>query len=221
MISNQGDSGCRNHPTWVHIARAHASGIAAKLRRRGAKLLPAAAVSALLALSALSWSGGAAVAAPPEPYSRLLPLELRAPATGAAGRALEGFTVRLQNPGAEAPNSRLRLIIHETNHGHDHARPALNPDNVKVEVLEGGAWTPVLLGVTDGGVIGAIGSEGVAQHQERHKRGGFPIREGAAKRWPLRVTFDVPGSYTLVVAVSPDNGSRHLAQPAHSSIEVR
>ncbi|MEQ1805694.1 MAG: hypothetical protein ABL900_09980 [Burkholderiaceae bacterium] len=153
-----------------------------------------------------------------EPYERLLPLELSAPATARTGQPLVGISVRLQNPGAQAPNARLRLIIHEKERRP--VRRDLNPDNVKVEVQEGGLWKPVALEATDGGVMGAIGSEVVAKHQERHKRGGFAINEGFNKRWPLRVTFGVAGSYTLVVAVSPDNGSRHLAQPAYSNIEV-
>jgi hypothetical protein len=130
-----------------------------------------------------------------------------------------GISVRLHNPGAEAPNARLRLVIHDTERRPD--RRGLSPDNVKVEVQEGGRWKPVLLAPIDGGVMGAIGTETVAQHQERHQRGGFAISEGFDKRWPLRVTFGLAGSYTLVVAVSPDNGSRHLAQPAHSNIEVQ
>jgi hypothetical protein len=163
-----------------------------------------------------------AMANPREPYERLLPLELSAPATARAGEPLVGISVRLQNPGAEAPSSRLRVIIHEKDQGPG-GHHELNPDNVKVEVLEGGLWKPVLLGITDGGVMGAIGSEGLAQaqHRERHERGGFAVGGGFNKKWPLRVTFGLRGTYTLLVAVSPDNGSRHLAQPAHSTIEVQ
>lgn len=164
--------------------------------------------------------GGVALANPPESPGRMLPLELSAPPTARAGQPLVGISVRLQNPGAEAPDARLRLIIHEKDRGRDGHRD-LNPDNVRVEVLEGGTWKPVLLGVMDGSVMGAIGAESEALHGERHKRGGFQIREGFNRRWPLRVTFDAPGTYTLVVAVSPNNGSRHLAQPAHSTIEVQ
>jgi hypothetical protein len=182
----------------------------------------AAAVIALVGLSCGAWGQQSTIADRQELQSRaLLPLELSAPAKARAGQPLVGISVRLQNPGAEAPNSRLRLIIHEKDHGAGHHE--LNPDNVKVEVLEGGLWKPVLLGITDGGVMGAIGGEGVAQaqHRERHKRGGFAIGGGFNKRWPLRVTFGVRGTYTLLVAVSPDNGSRHLAEPAHSNIEVQ
>ncbi len=168
------------------------------------------------------WGVQSANANPRDPYERLLPLELSAPARARAGQPLVGISVRLHNPGADAPNSRLRLIIHEKEDGAG-GHHELNPDNVKVEVLEGGLWKPVLLGITDGGVMGAIGGEAVAQaqHRERHKRGGFEIGAGFNKRWPLRVTFGLPGTYTLLVAISPDNGSRHLAQPAHSTIEVQ
>ena len=190
----------------------------------GPRLMASVAVIvlALVGGDSSEWGVQSANANPREQYERLLPLELSAPATARAGQPLVGISVRLHNPGAEAPNSRLRLIIHEKDHGPG-GHHELNPDNVKVEVLEGGLWKPVLLGITDGGVMGAIGSEEVAQaqHRERHKRGGFAIREGFNKRWPLRVTFGLPGTYTLLVAVSPDNGSRHLAQPAHSNIEVQ
>jgi hypothetical protein len=161
------------------------------------------------------------MANPPEPAERLLPLELSAPAIGQAGLPIAGIRVRLNNPGREAPSSRLRLIIHETDHRHDPARRELNPDNVKVEVREGAVWKPVLLEVMDGSVMGAIGNEGGADHRERHKRGGFEIKEKFDKSWPLRVTFSLPGTYTLVVSVTPDNGSRHIAQPAHTNIEVQ
>jgi hypothetical protein len=75
--------------------------------------------------------------------------------------------------------------------------------------------------MVEGGVMGAIGTEGVAVHEERHRRGGFAIPAGLNKTWQLRVTFDEPGTYTLVSAISPNNGSRHLAEPAHSIIEVK
>ncbi len=184
--------------------------------RRAASL----AAIAMGLVGAAGIDAGVALANPPERAARLLPLELNAPPTARAGQPLAGISVRLHNPGAEAPDARLRLIIHEKDRGRDGHRD-LNPDTVRVEVLESGTWKPVLLGVMDGSVMGAIGGDSAALHGERHKRGGFQIREGFNRRWPLRVTFDVPGTYTLVVAVSPDNGSRHLAQPAHSTIEVQ
>lgn len=161
-----------------------------------------------------------AKAVPPEPAPRLLDLQLMAPPAAQAGVPLVGVSVSLLNPGTEAPNARLRLIIHDKDHRHAGGLRELNPDNVKVEVQEGKAWKPVVLGIVEGGVMGAIGTEGVAAHRERHRRGGFAIPAGLNKTWQLRVTFGLPGTYTLVSSVSPDNGSRHLAQPAYSTIEV-
>ncbi len=159
--------------------------------------------------------------APFQPYPRLLPLQLVTPPTAQAGVPLIGVNVSLKNPGAPAPNARLRLIIHETNHSHAAGQHALSPDNVKVEVLESGVWKPVNLGMVARGVLGVIGPEGVTAHRERYHRGGFAIPTGMNKTWQLRVTFGLPGTYSLVTAVSPDNGSTHLAQPAHSIIEVQ
>jgi hypothetical protein len=151
----------------------------------------------------------------------MLPLQLIAPTTAQAGRPLVGVSVSLLNPGFDAPNARLRLIIHDKDYRHAGGHRELSPDNVKVEVQEEGSWKPVTLGMVGGGVMGAIGTEGVAAHQERHRRGGFAIPAGLNKTWQLRVTFDLPGTYSLVSAVTSDNGSRHLAQPAHSIIEVQ
>lgn len=160
--------------------------------------------------------------APPlKPYPRLLPLKLIAPSTAQVGIPLTEVNVRLLNPGLPAPNARLRLIIHNKDPRHVGDLHALSSDNVKVEVLEDGTWKTVLLGMVEDGVMGAIGSEGVSEHRERHKRGGFEIPSGLNKTWQLRVTFKVPGIYSLVAAVSPDNGSRHLVRPAHSIIEVQ
>jgi len=156
-----------------------------------------------------------------EPSARMRPLQLVSPATAQVGRPLAGVSVSLDNPGTDAPNSRLRLIIHETNMRHGAGHRGLSPENVKVEVQEGGSWKTVQLGMVEGGVMGAIGTEGVAVHEERHRRGGFAIPAGLNKTWQLRVTFDEPGTYTLVSAISPNNGSRHLAEPAHSIIEVK
>ena len=162
-----------------------------------------------------------AIEAPPDTHPPMLPLQLIAPPTARAGTPLVGVSVSLVNPGSDAPNARLRLIVHDKDYRHAGSHRELSPDNVKVEVQEGGTWKPVTLGMVGGGVMGAIGTEGVAAHQERHRRGGFAIPARLNKTWQLRVTFALPGTYSLVSAVSPDNGSRHLAQPAHSIIEVQ
>ncbi len=99
-------------------------------------------------------------------------------------------------------------------------RPALSPDNITVEVLEGGIWKPVLLGTVEGGVMGAIGAEGVAHH-ERYSRDGFAIPAGLDKTWQLRVTISRPGTYSVRSECLPDSGSTHLSQPAHSIIVVQ
>jgi hypothetical protein len=163
----------------------------------------------------------AAKAPPSKPDPRMLPIQLIAPTAAQAGMPLVGVSVSLFNPGTDAPNSRLRLIIHDKDHSHAGGQRELNPDNVKVEVEEGGTWKPVLLGMVEGGVLAAIGAEGGAAHRERHGRGGFALPAGLNKTWQLRLTFDLPGTYTLVSAVSPNNGSRHLAQPAYTTIEVK
>lgn len=190
------------------------------------------------------FGGNAAHAAPPPAtYPRLLPLQVSTPdqptasasASNAqnarastsqtqvtkAGKAAPIISVRLTNPGTEAPHSRLRVILHEKSHRPGAGSHELTPDNVKVEVQEQGAWKPVMLEMVDGGVMGAIGTEGVAAHKERHRRGGFAIPAGFDKTWRLRVTIGHPGTYSVVLAISPDNGSRHLAQPAHHVIEVQ
>lgn len=159
--------------------------------------------------------------APLKPYPRLLPFQLVAPSTVQAGIPFDGVSISLNNPGQAAPDARLRLIIHEQVHGHAGAQHGLSPDNVKIEVLQNGTWVPVVLGVADESVMGVIGPEGVTAHRKRYGRGGFAIPPGLNKTWQLRMTFSLPGTYSLVAAVSPDNGSRHLAQPAHSIIDVQ
>ena len=177
-----------------------------------------------LALSGVvgnEWALPSAVASPWESYPRKLALELTASPTAQVGWPLLEISVRLHNPGDEAPNARLRIIIHDKYRRQDPGRRELNPDNVKVEVFESGLWKPVLLEAMDGSVMGAIGRESASEHRERHKRGGFAIPARFDRRWPLRVTFSFPGTYTFLVAASPDNGSTHLAEPAHTTIEVR
>ena len=157
---------------------------------------------------------------PLKPYPRLLPLKLNAPGMAQMGIPLVGVSVNLRNPGTSAPNARLRLIIHDKDRGQTGEHRELSTDTVKIEVLEGGYWKPVLLSMVDKSVMGTIGFEGVTAHRARQKRGGFAIPAGLKKTWQLRMTFSLPGTYSLVAAVSPDNGSRHLARPAHSVIVV-
>lgn len=157
---------------------------------------------------------------PLKPYPRLLPLHLKAPDAARAGVPFDDINVRLTNPGQAAPNARLRLILHDQNH-QPYTHPALSPDNVKLELWRRGLWEPVELGMVEGSVMGAIGNNGGSGQHERHKRGGFPIGEGASKIWRLRMTITVPGTYSLVAAVSPDNGSRHLAKPVNAVIVVQ
>lgn len=178
-----------------------------------------AAITAIIATSVQTAS-----AAPREPYGRLLPLTITAPSGAVrAGTVRSGIVVRVINNGPEAPASRLRLIIRERDHVHKGDAAELGPDSVRLEVLERGGWVPVSLGIVDGGVLGAIGAEGVGPsgHTERHRKGGLPITAGLDKSWQLRITFSHPGSYAIGAALSPDNGSRHLAQPAYTTVEVR
>lgn len=155
---------------------------------------------------------------PLKPYPRLLPLSLVTPTTAMAGSTFEGISVNLRNPGHSAPNARLRLLLHTTDHRNFSDRPRLSPDDVKLEMFEKGVWKPVELGAVESGVMGAIGYR---EQKERYHRGGFSIPSGFNKTWQLRLTIRIPGSYTLVAAVSPDNGSRHISKPAHSIIVVQ
>lgn len=159
--------------------------------------------------------------APLKPYPRLLPLQISAPTNAQVDIPLDDITINLDNPGGAAPNARLRIMIHDKDHRLDTEHHDLNTNNIKVEVQEGENWKPVVLGMIEDGVMGAIGSEGVTEHRERHKRGGFAIPPGAKKSWRLRMTFSLPGTYSLVAAVSPDNGSRHIAQPVNTVIVVQ
>ena len=158
---------------------------------------------------------------PLKPYPRLLPLELTAPPTAAAGKSITDVYVSLSNPGDSAPNSRLRLIIHNMDKSRAGGYRDLSPSIVTVEVLENGSWVPVLLSMVEGNLMGAIGADTGTTHSELYKRGGFEIPAGLSKTWQFRVTFSMPGTYSIVAAVSPDNGSRHVAQPAHSIIQVQ
>lgn len=159
--------------------------------------------------------------APLQPYPRLLALKLNAPTSAQVDVPFDDININLDNVGDAAPNARLRIIIHAKNYHSDTDQAELNPSTVKVEVQEGEVWKPIVLGMVENGVMGAIGAEGAAEHRERHKRGGFAIPPKSNQAWRLRMTFSVPGTYSVVAAVSPDNGSRHIAQPAFTTIVVQ
>jgi hypothetical protein len=167
------------------------------------------AATAAVAVSTGDWGLRSAMA----DRKPTLKLTVTGPQTAETGKPLDGINVRLINPGLAAQDSRLRLFIHD---GSDRD---LGPNNIKIEVLEGSAWKTVQVEPIDGGVMGAMGAEG-KPHDEHHKHGGFVIEKNANKTWRLRVTFGLSGHYSLVVAVSPDNGSTHLAQPTSLSMEA-
>lgn len=148
------------------------------------------------------------------PYNLPSVLSLTAPKTGQAGKALNGVNIRLVNLANKLPDARVRLFVHgDGNH-------EVTPDAIKLEVQESGGWKPLPLELIDEGVMAAIGSEGEG-HKERHKSGGFAIAQGMNKLWRLRMTFNTPGTYQVVAAISDDNGRTHLAQPQHTDIEVK
>lgn len=168
----------------------------------------AASIVVVLALLSNDWIVQTARAAPPE-----LDLKLTGPQTAQAGQPL-GINVQLVNPkNAPKQDARLRLIIH------DGADRDLHVGDIKVDVQEGKSWVPVPLEPIDGGAMGAIGAEGKG-HKDIHLRGGFAIPAKLNKLLQLRVTFRLPGAYQLVVALSPDNGDTHLAQPSVITVEA-
>lgn len=140
-------------------------------------------------------------------------LAVSGPGRITAGQPLAGIKVRFFNRSLDAPDSRLRLIIHAEGGGE------LKAGDIKIEVKEGKAWQTVQVEAIDDGVMGAIGESG-KPHTERHQNGGFAIAKIVNRLWPLRLTFLLPGRYTLVVAVSPDNGQTHLVQPASLNMEA-
>ncbi len=143
-----------------------------------------------------------------------LSLSLTGPKNAPSGYPVEGINVRLVNQDSlEASASRLRLFIH------DDQLSDLRVADVKLDVQEGNEWKPLLLEQVDGGVMAAISSAGLP-HREHHKRGGFPINKKTIKEWRLRATLAQAGHYSLVVAVSPNNGGTHLAQPASLKLEA-
>jgi hypothetical protein len=140
-------------------------------------------------------------------------LSVTAPSTVIAGVPLEGINVQLLNSGLAVRDSRLRVFVHD---GLDRA---VGANDIKIDVLESGSWKPVQVEMIDGGVMGAIGAAGEG-HKDRHKSGGFAIGNKANKVWQLRITFGLKGKYTIVTAVSPDNGATQLAQPVSLNVEA-
>jgi hypothetical protein len=143
-----------------------------------------------------------------------LGLTLTGPKNVPSGYPVEGISVRLINSDSvEVSASRLRLVIH------DDQASELRLADIKLDVQEGNEWKPLPLEQVDGGVMAAISSAGLP-HSEHHKRGGFPINKKTIKEWRLRATLAQAGHDSLVVAVSPNNGGTHLAQPASLKLEA-
>lgn len=143
-----------------------------------------------------------------------LGLTLTGPKTAPSGYPVDGIKVKLVNQDAtDAPASRLRLFIH------DELDRDLQASDIKIDVLEGSDWQALSLEPIDGGVMAAIGSAGLP-HDDNHEKGGFSIDKKTIKEWRLRVTLALAGHYSVVVAVSPDNGSTHLAKPASLKLEA-
>ncbi|MFU8788781.1 MAG: hypothetical protein ACNA7G_07110 [Methylobacter sp.] len=148
-----------------------------------------------------------ALAAPP------LDLKLTGSLKAPVGKPSIEVNVHLINPAAARQDARLRLFIH------DGAERNIQHGDINIEVQEKGSWVAIPLELIDGGIMGAIGNEGTG-HKDRHRRGGFTIPNHWNKLWRLRITLGLPGTYSLVAAVSPDNGNVHLAQPAHVTLEA-
>lgn len=170
--------------------------------------IPALLVALAVSLTPISVVNRAYAASDPR-----LNLSISGPKTAKVNKALSGLNIKLVNPGEEAQDSRLRLFIH------DGADRDFNFGDIKIDVQEQGGWQPLQVEFIDGGVMGTIGQEG-KEHKQNHARGGFKIAKNFNNVWQIRVTFAQPGQYQLVVAVSPDNGSSHLAQPAAYNLEV-
>ncbi len=129
------------------------------------------------------------------------------------GKSTDNIEVRLVNPGKAAADSRLRVFIH------DQQDRDIQTNDIKIELLDKAGWRPLSVEAIDGGVMVAIGAAG-DKHHENHKKGGFGISSKATQVWQIRLTLRLMGQYTLVVAVSPDNGATHLAKPASMKIEA-
>ncbi|SJM90219.1 hypothetical protein [Crenothrix polyspora] len=72
----------------------------------------------------------------------------------------------------------------------------------------------------DAGIEAAKGAGAGKSYKGNHQRGGFAIGKNANIQWRLQLTFAVAGRYSVVMAVSPDNGSTHLAQPISFNVEA-
>ncbi|WP_432741258.1 hypothetical protein ABXJ76_13640 [Methylobacter sp. G7] len=173
-------------------------------------------VLVLLVLVSRDWGMQAVMAASP-----VLDLKLSGPqqTTGRqivqARQRFTGVNVQLVNAGAAKQDARLRLFIHQDEADHNE----IQAGDIKVEVREGASWVSVPVEPIDGGVIAVIGAEG-SGHKEIHRRGGFAIPAKLNKTLQLRITFGSPGIYQVVVALSPDNGNTHLAQPSFITLEA-
>lgn len=192
-----------NHVVNVHARIGNVLTTLSRLCRAGMMTIT---IVAAVAVSAGGWGIQSAQA-----DGLPLALTFKGPLDAQVGQPLEGISVRLVNPGLSAPASRLRLFVH------DEEDRELGVDDIKIDVREGNSWSEVKVEMIDGGVMGAIGEKGKPQNVA-HKRGGFTIDAKVTNVWQLRVTFRLPGRYSLVAAVSPDNGETHLAQPASFSV---
>jgi hypothetical protein len=142
-----------------------------------------------------------------------LGLSITGPQTTTVGNALKGLTIKLANTGQAAQNSKLRLLVH---HQADYA---IKAGDIKIDVLEQRTWQPLQVELIDSGIMGVISETGKS-HNRNHKHGGFAIPAKKHQTWQIRITFAIAGSYNMVVAVSPDNGSTHLAQPVSYRLEA-
>ncbi|MEQ1558979.1 MAG: hypothetical protein ABL933_08615 [Methyloglobulus sp.] len=143
----------------------------------------------------------------------ILRLNVFGPTVGKVGKPIGTIKVALINPSMAMPNSRLRIFVH----GQEDSEVRLQ--DINIEVKEKGIWKRIQVEPIDGGVLGAIGEEGTT-HKERHKHGGFSIHDRTLKLWNLRVTFRLSGHYSMIFAVSPDNGQTQLAKPVSLSLEA-
>jgi len=175
----------------------------------------ALSVLVLMALMSGEWAVQTAMAAPLLNFNLVGPQTI-GPQMAQTGIPLTGINVHLVNTGTTArQDARLRIFIHQDEAVHRD----LQADDIQIDVLEGTSWIPVPLKPIDDGVMGAIGTEG-SGHKELHHRGGFAIPAKLNRVWQLRITLRLPGVYTMVTTVSPDNGNTHLTQPLNITLEA-